>query len=271
MEDVEQTGRKISKKRQAQIVLDREIVVKISEEQMAEKKKLEELEVASFMEAKRLDRMEEDPLYTVQPTVLREKTPEFSYVPTEEDIEFLIANNAEIKKKAIDLVADASLTEEQRTAQLKDFIQMKNNQALEDVISTVKKGQKKSRQPTKRQILSYMKTYCCHVGGWKMHQFKGMSDDQVEKAYYRTQKQDKDFIAMGSEEEARRFPRLKRKAKVSDSQTVKKTKVDEDQTMSTEKEIPTDKFTEDQLTGMIAIEERDFYPEPLQVRHPIID
>ncbi|WP_254486045.1 hypothetical protein, partial [Salmonella enterica] len=75
-----------------------------------------------------------------------------------------------IKKKAIDLVADKSLTEDQRTTQLKDFIQMKNNQALQDAIVSVKKGQKKPRRPTKAQVISMMKDYCCKLGGWKRHQ-----------------------------------------------------------------------------------------------------
>ena len=106
------------------------------------------MKVTSFMEAQRLERVETtapmdvNPISTVPPTILREKTPEFTYVPTPEDIEFLIKNDPVIKKNAIDLVADVTLTEDQRTAQLKDFVEMKNRQALQDAIGTVKKGQK---------------------------------------------------------------------------------------------------------------------------------
>ena len=40
-----------------------------------------------------------------------------------------------------------------------------------------------------------------------------MTHDQIEGIYYRVKRQDSDFIPMNSEEEARRFPTLKRKAK----------------------------------------------------------
>lgn len=72
------------------------------------------------MEAKRLNKLETtapNPVSTVPPTVLREKAPMFTYVPTEEEIEFVIANDDPVvKKKAIELVADKTLTEEQRSA-----------------------------------------------------------------------------------------------------------------------------------------------------------
>ena len=84
------------------------------------------------MEAKRLDRLETtapmdvNPISTVPPTILREKTPDFTYVPTADEVEFLVKHDPVIKRKAIDLIADMTLTEEQRTAQLKDFIEMNN-------------------------------------------------------------------------------------------------------------------------------------------------
>jgi hypothetical protein len=69
----------------------------------------------------------------------------FTYVPTEEEIEFMITNDPVVKKKAIELIADKTLTEEQRSAQLYDFILMKNQQALQEVIGKVRNGQKKPR------------------------------------------------------------------------------------------------------------------------------
>ena len=177
----------------------------------------------------------------------------------------MIKNDPVIKKKGIDLIADVTLTEDQRTAQLKDFVEMKNRQALQDAIGTIKKGQKKPRQPSKAQVISMMKYYCCHVGGWKMSQFKGMNHEQIEGVYYRIKRQDSEFIPMDSEEAVRRFPTLKRKAKGSESHPEKKTKTAEEQKDQSET------LTEDQLAGMIIIEEEDFYPDPLQVKHPIID
>jgi hypothetical protein len=66
----------------------------------------------------------------------------------------MIANDTMVKKKSIELVADKTLTEEQRSAQLSDFILMKNQQALEGEIGKVRKGQKKPRQPTKAQVIA---------------------------------------------------------------------------------------------------------------------
>jgi hypothetical protein len=141
----------------------------------------------------------EEPLSVVPPTILHEKPPMFTYVPTKEEIEFIIANDPVIRKKAIELIANTTLDENQRSAQLKDFIQMKNQQALDDIIGTVRKGQKKPRQPTKTQIIAEMKTYYCHVGNMKMAQFKGMKHDRIEGIYYRVKRQESNFIPMDKE------------------------------------------------------------------------
>lgn len=203
-------------------VINADVARKSTEDETANKKIQDELEIASFMEAKWLNKlettapMEVNPVSTVPPTVLKEKTPEFTYVPTEEEIEFMNANDPVVKKKTIELVADKTLTEEQRSAQLTDFILMKNQQALQDVIGKVKKGQNKSIQPTKAQVIVEMKTYRCHVGSWKMSQFKRMSHDQIEGIYYRVKRQDSDFIPINFEEEERGFPKSKRKATASE-------------------------------------------------------
>ena len=87
--------------------------MELEEDEIAKKKKQEELDIASFMETKRLDKLEtivEEPISTVPPTVLKEKTPMFTYVPTEEEIDFMIAHDPVIRKKAVELVADTTLT-----------------------------------------------------------------------------------------------------------------------------------------------------------------
>ena len=122
------------------------------------KKKQKEDEVASFMEAQRLDKLEAvmaQPLSVVPPTILHEKPPMFSYVPTEEEIEHMINHDPVVKKKAIELVANKTLTEEQRTAQLADFIQMKNNQALDEAI--VKSEKVKRNRDNLQRHRSFMR------------------------------------------------------------------------------------------------------------------
>lgn len=134
--------RKISKKDQAQIDFDARMAEQLDAVDNEKKRKLEEDEVASFIEAKRLDKIEAlmaQPLSVVPPTGIHEKPPMFTYVPTEEEIEVMITNDPVIRKKAIELIANTTLNEEQRSAQLKDFIQMKNQQALDDIIGDVRK------------------------------------------------------------------------------------------------------------------------------------
>jgi hypothetical protein len=81
--------RKISKSEQAQIDYDAEVSRRLVEDETAKKKRQDELDIASFMEAKRLNKLETtapNPVSTVPPTVLREKAPMFTYVPTEEEL-----------------------------------------------------------------------------------------------------------------------------------------------------------------------------------------
>ena len=99
-------------------------------------------------------------------------TEEGAYEYTNEEIEQMIVSDPVIKKKAIELVADESLTAKQRSTQLADFINMKNNQAFDSMVDTIKKNQKKPRQPSQAQVNHGMKKYLCHVGGWNMNQLK---------------------------------------------------------------------------------------------------
>ena len=234
----------------------------MAEDEAAKKKRQDELDIVSFMETKRLDRMEEDeivPITSVSPTILKDKAAEFTYVPSEEEIQYLIDNNPVIKKKAIELVADQSLTKEQISAQLADFIQIENEKALQYVMDSVKKNQKKPRQSTKAQVIAEMKRYCCNVGGWKMAQFKGKSHDEVEGIYYREYSRDKNYAPMGSEKEAEFIKRHAEHMEKSRDRA-KKQRIEKSQML-----------TEDKLKTMVMIEEEDFFPDPLQVRHPIVD
>ena len=126
--------------------------------------------------------------------------------------------------KALQLIADKSLNEEQRTAQIKEFIKMKYYQTMDQFIDSLKKNQKKPKQPTQAQVTYQMKKYCCHVSNWKMHQFKGMSHDQVKRIYYREVKRDKNFIPMDTEDVMRKYPGHKRAGEDLESETSKKPK-----------------------------------------------
>ena len=70
-----------------------------------------------------------------------------------------------VSKKAIELIVDRNLTKGERSAQLVDFIKMKNDQALDHMVSSIKKGQKKPMKPTKAQVIAEMKSFLCMQEG----------------------------------------------------------------------------------------------------------
>ena len=129
----------------------------------------------------------------------------------------MINNDPEVKAKEIQLIVDLSLIEEQRSTQLADFIRMKNDQALDDMISSIKKGQKRPRKPSQAQVIAGMKKFLCMQAGWKMTQLKGKSYKEIQVLYYRAFRRNKDFIPMNSEEEKTRYFRsLKKENPVED-------------------------------------------------------
>lgn len=200
-EEATEQQRKVKARTQAQIDMDAEVAKKTQEE-----------EVARFMEEQRVQKEFSKSIPNITST----------YQPTEEEIEHMINSDPEVKKKAIELIADKSLTTKERSAQLADFILMKNDQALNEMIGSIKKNQKKQRQPSKVQVIVGMKKFLCHVAGWKMCQLKGKSHEEIEGLYYRAFRRDKDFVPMNSEEEARRF---KRPGSTIGSEAAKKPKV----------------------------------------------
>lgn len=225
----------------AQINHDAEIARKVQEDELARKKA--EDDIASFMEVQRLQNAQ----------ILNEPT--MAYTLTEAEIEHMIDTNLEVKAKALELLTDRSLTVEQRSSQLADFISMKNDKALDEMISSIKKGQKRPRQPTEAQVIYGIKKYLCNQGGWKMNQFKGRSHEEIQLEYYRVFKSNKDFVPMNSEEENRRFLRSSKKQK-------------------TEKSKEGEKLSEEQLKERIEIIDSDpsiLDIEPLQIRHPVTD
>lgn len=187
-ESIEQP-RKVKSSTQAQIDMDYELA-----------RKSEEEDVARFMEQQRIQKEIEPEEIVPIPN-----TEEGVYQLTNEEIEHMIDSDPVIKKKAIELIADESLTAEQRSAQLADFINVKNNQAFDSIVDTIKNTQKKPRQLSQAQVIGGMKKYLCHVGGWKMYQLKGKSYEEIQRLYYQEYRRDKDFLPMHSEAEAKRY------------------------------------------------------------------
>ena len=62
-----------------------------------------------------------------------------------------------------------------------------------------------------------------------MHQFKGMSHDQVKRIYYREVKRDKNFIPMDTEKVMEKYPGHKRAGEDLESKASKKPKYSKEQ------------------------------------------
>nr|GFA07284.1 hypothetical protein [Tanacetum cinerariifolium] len=101
---------------------------------------------------------------------------------------------------------------------------------------------------------------------WKVKNFRGMTFEEIEAKFNTVLKQIKDFIPMGSKEEAKR---LKRKGLSIEQESVKKLKTSEEVTEEAKSpdEVPEEKVKE--MMQLVPIEE--VYVEALQVKHPIID
>ena len=74
---------------------------------------------------------------------------------------------------------------------------MKNEQALDVVINSLRDSKKKWKILSRSEVLYGMKKYLCNQFNWKMSQFKGMSAGQIELAYYTGYKKEYTFHSYG--------------------------------------------------------------------------
>nr|GEY10160.1 hypothetical protein [Tanacetum cinerariifolium] len=102
--------------------------------------------------------------------------------------------------------------------------------------------------------------------GWKVKDFRGTTFEEVEAKFNSVWKQIKDFIPMGSKEEAKR---IKRKGLSLEQESVKKFKPSEEVTKEAKSpnEVPEKKIKD--MMHLVPIEE--VYVEALQFKHPIIN
>nr|GEZ56966.1 hypothetical protein [Tanacetum cinerariifolium] len=154
----------------------------------------------------------------------------------------------------------AELPLERRIELISDLVKYQENYAK------IYMFQSQPRKPwTKKQKRDYYMTVIKNNLGWKVKDFKGMTFEEVEAKFNLVYKQMKDFIPIGSKEEAERY---KRKGIRSDQESSKKLKSSEDfvKEAKSTAEIPEEKIKE--MMQLIPIEE--VYVEALQVKHPII-
>nr|GEW86328.1 hypothetical protein [Tanacetum cinerariifolium] len=98
--------------------------------------------------------------------------------------------------------------------------------------------------------------------GWKVKDFREITFEEIEAKFTIVWKQIKNFIPMGSKEEAKRF---KRKGIRFEQESVKKLKTSKE--VKASEQVPEEKVKE--MMQLVPIEE--VYVEALQVKHPIID
>ncbi|GKC87473.1 hypothetical protein Tco_1148122, partial [Tanacetum coccineum] len=65
--------------------------------------------------------------------------------------------------------------------------------------------EKRSKPPTKAQKRKIMSTYLKNIDGWKLHQLKGKSYDEVEKLFGQAMARINNFVGMDSAKEAKKL------------------------------------------------------------------
>nr|GEU39293.1 hypothetical protein [Tanacetum cinerariifolium] len=134
----------------------------------------------------------------------------------------------------------------------------------QDNYAKVYKFQTQQRKPwSKKKKRDYYMDVIRSNLGWKV---RGMSFEEIEAKFTTVWKQLKDFIPMGSKEEAER---LKRKGLSLEQESEKKLKSSDEvpEEVKLPDEVPEEKVKE--MMQLVPIEE--VYVEALQVKHPIID
>nr|GEW12090.1 hypothetical protein [Tanacetum cinerariifolium] len=137
----------------------------------------------------------------------------------------------------------------------------------QDNYAKIYKFQTQQRNPwSKKQKRDYYMAIIKSNLGWKVKDFRGMTFEEIEEKFTTVWKQVKDFIPMGSKEEAEKF---KRKGIRFEQESVKKVKTSEEvpKEVKTPDEVREEKIKE--IMQLVPIEEA--YVEALQVKHPIID
>nr|GFB44820.1 hypothetical protein [Tanacetum cinerariifolium] len=150
---------------------------------------------------------------------------------------------------------------EKRIELISDLVKYQEN------YSKVYKFQSQQRRPmTKKQKRDYYMTVIRNNLEWKVKDFKGMTFEEIEAKFAAVWKHVKDFIPMGSKEEAER---LKRKEFNIEQEHVKKQKTLEEapEIKKSTEEILKEKMNK--MMQLVPVEE--VYVQAIQVKHHIID
>nr|GEW03671.1 reverse transcriptase domain-containing protein [Tanacetum cinerariifolium] len=150
---------------------------------------------------------------------------------------------------------------ERRIKLISDLVRYQDNYAK------VHKYQSQQRKSwSKKQKRDYYMAVIKSNLGWKVKDFRGMTFEEIKAKFTTVWKQIKNFIPMGSKEEAERF---KTKGIRFEQESAKKIKTSDEvlEEVKSLDDVPEEKVKE--MIQLVPIEE--VYVEALQVKHPIID
>nr|GFA04543.1 hypothetical protein [Tanacetum cinerariifolium] len=118
----------------------------------------------------------------------------------------------------------------------------------QEYYTKVHKFQSQQKRPmSKKQKREYYMDVIKSNLGWRFKDFKGMTFEEIEAKFTEVWKQVKDFIPMGSKEEAKR---LKRKGLNLEKEQVKKQKSSEE---APETKTSTEEFIEDKIKEIMQL------------------
>nr|GEU94020.1 hypothetical protein [Tanacetum cinerariifolium] len=173
------------------------------------------------------------------------------------------------KKQRLQEQIDAQVARELEEQQEKEDIRMNEQIARDAEVARIYAEEELQgminsldRPMTKKQKRDYYMAMIRKNLGWKVKDFKGITFKEIEAKFAAVWKQVKDFIPMGSNEEAER---LKWKGLNLEQEHVKKQKTSEEAPEI--EEISEEKIKD--IMQLVPVE--DVYVPALQVKHPIID
>nr|GEV22606.1 hypothetical protein [Tanacetum cinerariifolium] len=189
----------------------------------------------------------------------------------QEQIDAQVSRELEEKQEKEDMRMNEQITRDAEVARI--HAEEELQELISDLVkyqanySKVYKLQSQQRRPmTKKQKSEYYMAMIRNNLGWKVKDFKGLSFEEIEAKFAKVWKQVKDFIPMGSKEEAKR---LKRKGLNLEQEHVKKQKSSEE---ASKMEKSTEEITEEKMKEMMQlVHVEDVYVQALQVKHPIIN
>ena len=120
----------------------------------------------------------------------RTRSEEVNQEEFNEQLQYLLDSDLIVRAHAGMILKDKELSEEEKSEKLKEFILSKNKEVTwNDLVQRIRERQEsgyKTKLPTKKEKVSFMKHYLKNQANYKMSDFTGRSDAEIEKTFYET-------------------------------------------------------------------------------------